>query len=216
MEYIQQLKRRETFIIGLITGLMIASLGSFWWQSQQSQRGVIVVDPSRNPAIVYQAGGTHETTQLQAGPMPVEESIIVVYIVGAVQNPGVFHLPEGSRLVAAVEAAGGFALNADREAANLAMVVRDGMRYRLPRIGEDLDAGDGELSSGMISSGRININTADMQTLQQLPNIGPARAQAIIDHRTRHGIFQEIDDIRRVSGIGDSIFGQLRDLITVR
>ena len=137
---------------------------------------------------------------------------LAVDVVGAVQQPGVYYLPLGARIVDAVDAAGGLAPDAARDQINLAAALADGAQIRVPHVG------DGPQASAAASAAAgelVNINTADLAALDALPGIGPTTAQAIIDQRTSGGAFTTIDDIENVKGIGPSLFAQLKPRITV-
>lgn len=157
-----------------------------------------------------------EQNTSEVADTPQENVYIMAYVAGQVRNPGVVELPIGSRLSDAVEAAGGLLEDADLLRINLAVRLKDEGMYIIPKIGEDIP----ELLQTFAqeeeqSDGKININTADKALLETLPGIGPSRAQGIIDHRERNGNFQELEDIKDVSGIGDKIFDGLRDFISV-
>ena len=133
------------------------------------------------------------------------EEPLVVYVTGAVATPGVYRLPQGSRVNDAVEAAGGFLEGAERDRINLADPIEDGMQVDIPGI----------VDTGRISGGRVNINTATLEELDSLPGIGPTAAQAIIDYRQVTGPFRVIQDIQNVPGIGAATFDSIADYITV-
>jgi competence protein ComEA len=137
---------------------------------------------------------------------------LVVYVSGAVANPGVYSLPDGSRVADALNAAGGATAEADLSRINLAKHVSDAEQVHIPKIGE---AAPTQAAPG-VPSGKININTATAAELDQLPGIGPALAQRIIDYRTQNGPFKTIEDLKKVKGIGDALFEQIKDRITVR
>jgi len=154
---------------------------------------------------------------------PVQTEKIVVYVVGAVKNPGVYTLDEGRRVKDAIEIAGGPLPEADLQRLNLAQKMNDEDKLYVPRIGEtseqsDQENGFYEPTVGIVTKndGKININTADEAELTKLPGIGPATAQKIIDYRTNKGPFKSIEEIKNVSGIGDKKFEQLKDKIKVK
>ncbi|HEX3033433.1 MAG TPA: helix-hairpin-helix domain-containing protein [Bacillota bacterium] len=174
----------------------------------------------------------------QAGQAAGQTNQIAVYIVGAVNKPGVYYLPEGSRLHQLVEMAG-----AKGEAAlswvNLAQVLADGEQWVIPTLKEVQAAGNGSGSapgggrsswadaadhsvSGAASAppasagGLININTATPEQLQQLPGIGPAYAERILEYRETNGPFKSIQDLTKVSGIGAKRLAQLEGRVTIR
>jgi competence protein ComEA len=150
---------------------------------------------------------------------------VVVHVAGAVAKPGVQHLPAGSRVVDAVEAAGGAALDADQSRVNLAALLEDGQQVYVPRLGEagggagpapGAAGGGGAAGSGSSGAEQIvNLNTADVDQLDSLPGIGPAIAQAIVDHREQHGPFASVDQLLDVRGIGEAKLADLRERVTV-
>jgi competence protein ComEA len=150
---------------------------------------------------------------------------VVVHVAGAVAKPGVQHLPAGSRVVDAVEAAGGAALDADQSRINLAAPLEDGQQVYVPRLGE-AGGGAGPAPGGASGGGApgsgssgaeqiVNLNTADVDQLDSLPGIGPAIAQAIVDHRERNGPFASVDQLLDVRGIGEAKLADLRERVTV-
>ncbi|OGO39770.1 MAG: hypothetical protein A2Z04_01155 [Chloroflexi bacterium RBG_16_57_9] len=146
---------------------------------------------------------------------------LLVHVTGAVLRPEVYALPEGSRVKQAIEAAGGPAPDADVDRLNLALVVRDGMQVFVPRQGEAAAGAPAGPASGSmpvpgLSAGPININLATVEELDSLPGIGPAIAQRIVEDRTANGSFKKPEDLKRVRGIGDALFNQIKDRIVVR
>lgn len=139
------------------------------------------------------------------------EKAILVHVCGAVKNPGVVSLPEGSRAQDALDAAGGFSENAGRDFVNLAEPVQDGQKLYFPTTEEAQGAASQEAGDG-----RVNINTADIAALCTLPGIGEARARDIIAYRDANGAFENCEDIMKVSGIKDSVYGRISDKIKVR
>lgn len=146
---------------------------------------------------------------------------VVVDVTGAVVAPTVARLPAGSRVDDAVLAAGGYAEDADLSAINRAALLVDGQKVHVPRVGEASAAEEGgysfgqDVSAASDGSGLVNINTADASALDALPGVGPATAEAIIKDREENGPFASIEDIMRVSGIGEKKFENLKDAICV-
>lgn len=136
---------------------------------------------------------------------------IFVHVVGAVTRPGLFELRDGDRVVDAVAAAGGFTDVADQSQVNLARFVSDGEQLAVPVVGEAPPAPGAAGAAG----GKVNLNTADLTTLETLPRVGPAMAQRIIDWRTTNGRFTAVEDLMSVTGVGDKTFEQLKKLVTV-
>ncbi|MFQ5946078.1 MAG: helix-hairpin-helix domain-containing protein [Anaerolineae bacterium] len=139
--------------------------------------------------------------------------VVGVYIIGAVQVPGVYYLPEGSRIYDALEAAGGPTGEADLVRVAMAQRLTDEQTVYVPRVGET--AIPVLAPPGNESGGKVNINRADLSQLDTLPGIGPGLAQRILDYRRANGPFKTIEDLLAVPGIGETIFLGLRDLITV-
>ena len=160
-----------------------------------------------------------------------------VQVSGAVLEPGIYDLPANCRVEEAIAAAGGLTENADSERVNLVRKVRDGMQIRVPvqkaartnrtqRKNAQAESGLGESASGKSSSAkagsgkknnqmpRVRINSASASELQQLPGIGPALAQRIVETR-KGGRFTSADDLLRVPGIGKAKLAKLRDYVEV-
>jgi competence protein ComEA len=151
-------------------------------------------------------------------PAPTKTPLLV-NVVGAVPRPGLYELPEGSRVHDAVDAAGGLLADADTTSINLAAPLEDGELLAIPFVGGAADTGLAGGESGVATeeptaSDLININTATVEELDNLPGIGPTTAQKIIDYRTENGPFQRIEDLLNGSGIGPSTFELLKDLVT--
>lgn len=142
-----------------------------------------------------------------------------VYISGEVANPDVYELPSGAILLDAINAAGGFSEEANREIVNLALPLSDGMHVHVPDISEEAalpPASGGIVPSNDSIGTPININTASLEELDRLPGIGPSIAQKIIDYRQENGSFAAIEEVQNVSGIGPAKYEEIKDLITLQ
>ena len=164
---------------------------------------------------------------------PPTQSPIVVQIIGAVVKPGVYSMPEGSRVQDAVDAAGGFLAVADSNSINLAARLEDGQQVNIPVLGGSASAAGGSALVPLAttparftiiststptagpSAGLVNINTATVDQLDALPCIGPVIAKSIVTYREQHGPFQHIEDIMNVSDIGNATFDCISNDITV-
>ena len=165
----------------------------------------------KNTEILFNPDQSNENGEM----VPVEEKIIIIYVTGAVDKPGVYILDEGSRVFQAIEKAGGHTEEADLESINLAEPLYDGQPVYVPRKN---DAGSPQAEGSPLSTVqnvRININRANKSQLESLPGVGAVKAQSILAYREKNGPFQSIDDIVKVSGIGDKTLEGLRDLITI-
>ena len=145
-----------------------------------------------------------------------EETDIFVYVCGKVNFPGVYKLEEGSRVYEAIEAAGGALEEADLDSVNQAELLTDGQQIKIYSK-EEISQGTAvnNESSLNVSSGKVNINTADKNLLMTLPGIGESRAGDIIRYRDEHGLFSSIDDIKNISGIKDKMFEKIKDYIEI-
>lgn len=205
--------QKRIFIIGIIIAVGIIA---FYVYSKDNNYEEI----STEEIMVKNETQTEETTDTEK---------IAVHIMGAVKNEGIVELNEGARVSDAINSAGGLAEDADMSKINLAYVLEDGVKIRIPSINdehtEEYITTDGveivESSSqttqngGNSKSGLININTANETELDSLPGIGPSIAAKIINYREENGDFASIEDIKNVNGIGDSKFEELKDLICV-
>lgn len=137
---------------------------------------------------------------------------IAVYVCGAVADPGVYFLEDGSIKKDALDAAGGFKDGASECYVNLAEAVCDGEKIYVP-YEKELESSYAPLSDDFQDDGRININTATAEMLMTLPGIGQSKADAIIKYREQHGAFNSIEDIKNISGIKDGVYNNIKELI---
>jgi competence protein ComEA len=183
-------------VIGILVGLFLA--GGIWVVSRAPKGESVVLRPAPTPEPLR------------------------VHVAGAVVRPGVYELGDNSRVEDAVDAAGGFVVEADKNALNLAAHLEDGERIDIPYVAGFIpDEAEGFVvitegtPSPLAGEELVNINTASLQELDTLPGIGPTIAQRIIDYRTRNGPFATINDIVNVPGIGSATFAEIQALITV-
>lgn len=184
----------EKVVIGLLVLLL---LGGGVWRGFESKAG--------GPELVQ---ADLETTGPEVEPEP---ELITVHLAGAVVNPGVYHLPTGSRVYELLDLAGGFSDEADRDFLNQARPLMDGEQIFVLKHEENATVS----SSAAGSSAKININSASAAELTSLPGIGEVRASQIIAHRDKHGLFTDIKELMDVSGIGEKTFENIAELITI-
>jgi competence protein ComEA len=158
---------------------------------------------------------------------PSARPLVVVHVLGAVTAPGVYELESGSRVVDAIDRAGGLSASADAGSVNLARPLADGEQLRVLAVGEAPVAGapgpapaaapDGVAgpAAGGAASGPLDLNRATALDLEELPRIGPAMAARIIAWRDENGGFTAVDDLLQITGIGDKTFEGLRELVRV-
>ena len=185
------MKAWHYLLFGLLSGLLAAGLI------------LLVSSPARGEPIT-----------LPPAPTPAP---ITVDVSGAVAQPGVYQLNPGCRVQDAIDAAGGLLANAYAETVNLAMPLNDGTKVLIPARPEpaSITAGESSVKNSPDVPTLININTASAELLKELPGIGDAKAQAIIDYRESYGPFTAVEQIMNVSGIGQAIFDGLKEQITV-
>jgi competence protein ComEA len=123
-------------------------------------------------------------------------------------------VPKGSRVIDALEAAGGALPGAQTAGLNLARVLTDGEQIL---VGVPPPAGSPQTTAaaGSVPTGPLDLNTATLDQLEELPGVGPVLAQRILDYRLKQGRFTSVDELRQVSGIGDQRFAELKDLVRV-
>ncbi len=189
-------------------------------------------------AAAYMLGRTHASTPVGVEIVLPTPSPLKVQVSGAVRSPGLIELARGDRLADALDRAGGPEDDALLDGMNLAAIVTDGMHVRVPRRTTESDASISEavtngqgvesgqdasatsdanmVAPGIVSPELINLNTASVGQLMDLPNIGPARAQAIISLRDVRGGFSSVDELDDVTGIGPAILEVLRPFVTVQ
>ena len=211
MQYQNYLRKYWLWIAGGILFIII-SLGVQYHKVTQSQ--------------LYFIEETSEEYLTSVDIPQSEESIIYIDIKGAVNRPGLYQLSEGSRMVDAIEAAGGLTTEADDRTINLAEKLLDQQKiivYTESEMAEQLMQEDRDNllerdvypSNPSDATQKININIATIDELQALPNIGPKKAQAIIEYRQTNGSFQTIDQIKEIKGIGEKTYEELAHLISV-
>ncbi|MCP8967190.1 helix-hairpin-helix domain-containing protein [Ectobacillus ponti] len=186
-----------------IAGIMLMLLIALFYSQT---RGSGAEETARIPAAVREEAP--ETNKQSKAPQ--EPRQLVVDIKGAVQRPGVYELPGGSRMREAVERAGGLLPEADGAKINLAQLLQDGMMVYVPRAGEQIAAPEAPEQAA-----KIAVNTATKEQLQQIPGIGPKKADAIVQYREEHGPFQRAEDLLEVPGIGEKLLEQMKGSMIV-
>ena len=265
MSFIRKLKKNKTVVLcicviiisivyfssqKMIDNYVFNSNGDIEKEEVASEEGIVETEKVDD---IADAKISQEETDLITGEEEVledsmheeeasqEEKKIYVYITGEVNVPGVVILNKGSRIVDAINAAGGTTAKANTSKVNLVYVLEDGMKVNIPNNNDlknnpdfeyiTMNSGDGaeaDYSSGNKEKNTereeessykkysiVNINTATQTELETLPGIGPSLALKIITYRKENGKFSSIDEIKNVSGIGESKFESLKSYITV-
>ena len=188
----------------------------------------VVSGPVSGGSVSGGAGPAAPASQPAGGsPSPASGGGPVVDVAGKVRHPGVYRLPAGARVQDAVTAAGGMLPGVDPASVNLARRLTDGEQLVIGRppaaggIASDSAASGGSASGDTASAGAgtadspVDLNTATVAQLDALPGVGPVLAQRIVDWRTEHGRFDTVNDLSKVSGIGEAKLTDLKPLVTV-
>ena len=191
---IEKEQKRGLIIIFVLT---VGIAGFYFFNSRPSMQPALV--PDLNSGIM----------QEKVLETPVD---LIVNVAGKVNNPGVYQLPQGSRVIDAIKAAGNQRKGVDISDINLARLLVDG---------EQILVGSAKPSSGKTSVKKIttdnplDINRATIAQLDTLPGIGPVTAQRIIDYRTKVGRINSVDELKKISGLGGAKFEEIKSLLRV-
>ena len=186
--------------------------------------GIVVVIASIKLIDIYYQNNNEKITiqnvlTTEDEPEKIENETIKVYVTGEVKNQGVIELEQGSRIVDAIEKAGGQTEEANLKNVNLAYELEDGQKIYIPNKSEEntneiTDDGVTEIDSK--ENDTININKANEKELQELNGIGESLASSIIKYREDNGKFKNIEDLKNVPGIGESKFSNIKEKIKVK
>lgn len=206
--------------IGLILAALLIVILAFIWLFS-----IYGNDPPKNE--IKKSQESNNEIEFKLGIKEKENKTIMVDISGEIITPGVVKLPEGSRIIDAITAAGGKTEDADLSKVNLAYILDDGVQLYIPRYNEKLEKeivqtepGVGIIQEGINTTSKkdskVNINIANKEKLATLPGIGEGTAEKIIEYRSKTGKFKTIDEIKKIPGIGESKFKSLKDKITIK
>jgi competence protein ComEA len=211
---------RTDLRIGAVVLVVVALVAGFVWYRlglSSGSGGAASAEPAA--PVSSTAADTASTT--------TTPTRVIVHVAGAVAKPGVVELEPDARVIDALEAVGGALPEADLDRLNLAAKLVDGQRVLVQRVGDPPAPADPTTSASPsdpsstgtdpngTASGPLDLNTATLDQLDELPGIGPVLAQAIIDERTRRGGFDAVIELLDVSGIGDARFADIEGLVTV-
>lgn len=211
---------RRAAAAALVLALLVAGVAA---AAGMAATGGIEVVREEGPAAPASGGsaepgaeGEERDDEAAGEGEEVAEGVVVVHVDGAVGAPGVYALGGEPRVNDAIVAAGGLAEGADTSGINLAARLSDGEKVHVPLVGEAPQAGAEPASDAPGGSdGPVNLNTATVEELDELPGVGEATALAIVEDRERNGPFSSPEDLMRVSGIGEKKFEKLEGLVCV-
>lgn len=183
-------QKKYVFIMSIISFILVVSV---------MVCGVILFKKDTPPQHVEQAF-------VQTSQVVDSNERVVVDVKGAVHKPGVYTLEKGKRVIDAIEKAGGFRHESDKERVNLSQLLVDEMVIVIGQVQETLT----------VQSTKINVNVADEKTLMTVQGIGQAKAKAIIDYRKTHGKFKTIDELKNVKGISQALLLKLKEMIVAQ
>lgn len=226
-------KKRKRIAMGVM--LAFFAVSGFWYYffhiRNEAEAEGLKADKEAKTAWdkAPETGQMEQTDALGTGKMPEPEQpeqSLCVFLCGCIAKEGVYRLAAGSRLYEAVELAGGFGGEADETYHNLARFLVDGERIYIPSKAETQEFaltervnGSGmsqEGNASMLELRKINLNTATREELMSLAGIGAAKAEDIIEYRTKAGAFAAPEEIMNVSGIGAAMFEKIKEHITVK
>ena len=200
------MNKKVNIIVTLIISFFI--IGSIMYKSNIEDDVYIVSESEYNNEEEYNTDNIEDKNK--------ENRIlknVTIYISGEVNNPGVVTIESDKRLSDAVEILGGVTENADLNKINLAIKLNDEQHYIIPKIGEVTT--NNEASNIDEKNSKININTASLEELDNLPGVGEATANKILSYREEKGEFKSIEEIKNVNGIGDKKYIDLKEKICI-
>lgn len=171
-----------------VVGMVLFAMTALWWLTR--------------PAEITQIESLNQSVDQSSDPLS-NNGQVVVHVVGDVVSPGIVTLNAGSRVIDAINAAGGFTTDAKQDTLNLAAHIEDG---QLIQVGT---------TSVSALDNRIDLNTATAEQLDSLPGIGPVMANRILEWRQAHQRFSSVDELQEVEGIGSKLFNRLKSAVRV-
>ncbi|QGH34992.1 hypothetical protein GI584_13500 [Gracilibacillus salitolerans] len=174
----------------------------------------LLIDPSREEPneVADQIMEENNSEMLEEEELvPTEYKIDIK---GEIKNPGVYQVTENDRVEDVIHLAGGFSSNADNQMINLAERVYDEMVIYVPAKGENAEEKQQVIDTGNDDQ-QVKVNIASIEEMQTIPGIGEVKANAIIEYRETYGRFEKLEDLTKVSGIGDKTVEKLEEYVRI-
>lgn len=233
----ENLNKKQKIILGVIIAIIVSAVFYYVYVIKDKESNSI---STIDEIISVNNNSTNDVENIDINNEYTEESfsgeIIMIHVAGSVNKEGIYELKANSRVADAIDKAGGLKENAYIDKINLAYILEDGMKIYIPNINEkdsyNMMSNDytdnyitkgnkinsnssADISKNKTDTKKININTATQTELETLPGIGTSTALKIINYRNEKGKFTKAEDIKNVSGIGDSKYNQIKDLICI-
>lgn len=225
---------KRKIIIFVVSILIISILFIIYIINRNSEKNMIdlnslIGEEDKTKLNINQESISNEENSINIINEKQSSETIVVHITGEVKKEGVIYLEKGSRIIDAIKEAGGETKQADLSQVNLAYELQDGQKLYIPNKNEkiseyiiDESVVESKSSTGLSGNKedggknvKVNINTATLEELDNLPGIGPSLAERIIEYREENGKFNSIEDIQNVKGIGESKYNDIKEKIIV-
>lgn len=203
--------------VAVVVAVLVVGLGWALW-SLVHARPEPVPDVQPAAGIVSGSPVVQPSGQPTPGSSPsVSAQVVVVDVAGKVRRPGLVRAKAGARVADVLAAAGGALPGVDLTGLNLARKVTDGEQILVGVPGgAPVGTPTGPVSpGGLPAGGQVDLNTATVAQLEDLPGVGPVLAQRIVDWRTEHGRFTSVDELQEVSGVGEKKFESLKPHVRV-
>lgn len=233
--YLNHLKDHKRLIkTATIVIIAIVAVAVFGHYGENDETQILLTEENQGFAQSFDEGKNGDKSAENPGAEEHADIEIYVDIGGMVKKPGVYKVNEGTRLFEVIEQAGGLSQGASLANINQAKVVIDGEKIVIPSEeevkagavsgfgdisgfgkGEGTGAPSGQQGQTFTFDGRVNINTADRQGLQEIPGVGPVTADKIIAYRSSNGPFKSTEELKNVSGIGEKTFQKIKDMVGI-
>ncbi len=207
------LTRRQALGVAALALAAVFAAAHFLGRPSSSAAGVSAGAASTAVPALTTPAADDTSEDGSSGTTP---TVVVVDVAGAVRRPGVYRLPQGSRITDAVARAGGMSRNAATSSVDLAAPLADGEQVLVPATaagGAGVPAAPTGSAAGPGVSAPVDLNTATAEQLDALPGVGPVTAQKIVDYRQQHGPYTSVDDLDAISGIGPAKIANLKGLV---